>query len=932
VNAPSDTTLIERVTELDVLEQAVVALGDRTGGVILLEAGPGLGKTSLLEHAARLASEAGCLVRRAAPGPHERDFPFGVVRTLLETPLREVPATKRSTLLAGAAAPAGALLLGGEITRPDTSTEVAHGVMWLCAGLTRAQPLVLIVDDAQWSDRSSLQVLSYLAGRIHDVPLLILVAARVGDPRAANDLLALLGGARSSTVLHPQPLTPMGAARLIRGLAPEASIHVCCECHRATAGNPWLLGELARHIQIHGPAAIEQPERIAPRLTPDGSAVVRRRLAELGPRDRAVAAARAVIGDDAPPHAVAHVAGVTLAELGPVHDALAAAGLLRPDGEGIAHELIATAIRDDLSSADRERLHRESARALMELRATSEVVARHLLECRPRGDADISKWLELAGADAAQRGAPATAATYLERALEERSLAADRPRLSADLAAAAFDAGKPDPRARLRAALGEARNQDRRLDLLTRLAAYDAIFGGDAGDVELLTRELADPQTGSDARVGLQVALLDALLAFPERHDERARCAAAIDAGAATDQVLRRVVLAHRAWLATELGSADAQTCASMALEALDGGYLLREARNRAAYHVCVAVLVVTGHARQARRAIAALRDEALARGSMPMRAAASAYAAELSLRSGRPREAEAEARDALEFAGGTSCRWSASATRVLVAALGERGAFEEARELVRTNVSVDLRTRARLALAEGDFERAYADARDAGARDDPRGRTNPACTGWRSTASLALAHLGRREDASALADTELSLAERFGAPVAIAKAMVARAVSERDDQERVAICRRALALLEASRAEAELESVRLRLELGRTLARMGRRIEARELLRPALADADAVGAARLAERARRELVATGLRPRRAALEGASALTPRQREIIELAAAGKPNRAIAQQLFLSIKTVETHLAAGYRKLGVSARTDLSAAVAVGAQH
>jgi DNA-binding NarL/FixJ family response regulator len=132
---------------------------------------------------------------------------------------------------------------------------------------------------------------------------------------------------------------------------------------------------------------------------------------------------------------------------------------------------------------------------------------------------------------------------------------------------------------------------------------------------------------------------------------------------------------------------------------------------------------------------------------------------------------------------------------------------------------------------------------------------------------------------------------------------------------------------LESNRDGAVLESVRLQLELGSTLTRLGRRIEARELLRPALADAAAVGASLLADRARRELVATGLRPRRAALEGASALTPRQRQIIELAAAGTANRAIAQQLFLSIKTVETHLAAGYRKLGVRTRVDLNAAVA-----
>ncbi|HEY6889746.1 MAG TPA: LuxR C-terminal-related transcriptional regulator, partial [Solirubrobacter sp.] len=90
---------------------------------------------------------------------------------------------------------------------------------------------------------------------------------------------------------------------------------------------------------------------------------------------------------------------------------------------------------------------------------------------------------------------------------------------------------------------------------------------------------------------------------------------------------------------------------------------------------------------------------------------------------------------------------------------------------------------------------------------------------------------------------------------------------------------------------------------------------------------ADAAGAVALAQRARRELVATGLRPRHAAIEGAAALTPRQRQICELAAAGKGNRAIAQQLFLSIKTVETHLAAGYRKLGVNTRSELAAELA-----
>ena len=179
-------------------------------------------------------------------------------------------------------------------------------------------------------------------------------------------------------------------------------------------------------------------------------------------------------------------------------------------------------------------------------------------------------------------------------------------------------------------------------------------------------------------------------------------------------------------------------------------------------------------------------------------------------------------------------------------------------------------------------------------------------------------------DEARARAEAELVAAERFGAPTPIARALLARAVAEGDDVARVALCERGLDVLDGGMGK--LESVRLRLELGRALVRMGRRVEARQALRPALADADALGAEALASRARRELVATGLRPRRAALHGVPALTPRERQICELAAAGRANRAIAQQLFLSVKTVETHVAAGFRKLGVRARTELEAAL------
>ena len=345
----------------------------------------------------------------------------------------------------------------------------------------------------------------------------------------------------------------------------------------------------------------------------------------------------------------------------------------------------------------------------------------------------------------------------------------------------------------------------------------------------------------------------------------------------------------------------------------------------------------MTDRPEEARQAIAAMRDEATARGSLRLRAGASWYASNLALRSGQVAEAENHARMALELVDDGVNTFTGGALMLLLYALIERGEFEEARELLAEH-----RLDGELALhALGDRPapcagapvagrgrlraRARRGVRSAGALREQQGRRNPSWTPWRSTAALALAHLGRREEAAALADAEVALAERFGAPVPIAHALHARAVAEADDAARVALCERGLAVVAG--VPAVLQRVRLRLELGSALAHMGRRLEARAALRPALADADAVGAVLLARRARRELAATGLRPRQAAIEGVAALTPRQRQVCELAAAGKGNRAIAQELFLSVKTVETHLAAGYRKLGVNARADLAAQLA-----
>ncbi len=924
--------LIERAVEINVLRAAIGRLSNGEGGVVVLEAGAGLGKTALLEYAAQEATLSGCTVRRSAPGPLERHFPFGVVRALFEAPLRDASEVERAVLLDGAAAGAGALLLDGTAPAADGTAMLAHSVLWLCSAMAERAPLALVIDDAHWADRSSLMVLAYLARRIADVPLLIVLAARADDPDAESDLLSLLGGVRGATVLHPQELSPLGSTQLVQRLAPGVTDEQCRSCHRAGAGNPWLVGELGRQIAVHGATAVDgDPTRV----TAIARNVVRQRIAALAPRDRAVAEARAVIGDDAPPAVLAAVARVGVGELRPAHDALFAAGLLDASGERFAHSLIAVAIGDDLSRSERERLHRETARALIEVGARADAVASHVLRCGPQGDAQISALLVQAASDAAGHGAPHTAVAYLERALVERAPGDDRGRMLCRLAVLTFDAGLPDARQRLREALAEARDGDCRLDVLTRLAGLNAIDLGDPGLVELLGRELAG-ETNPDTRVAVEIATLDSLMMMPGRSDERSRRAAAIEPASVGDRALRCALLAHHAELATQRGTPDARTCAALAREALADDLLLSEAWRRAGYHLAQRVLLLTDHVDEAGDAIARLREQAVARGSLWLRGAAEWFDGELQLRIGHIAEAENRARLVFELVDDGIGSVTGGAVHVLVCALAERGAFEEAHDLLRENGldgplgqmswEANIRhARARLALAEGDYESALADAMEAGEQREEQGRRNPTWTPWRSTAARALAHLGRREEAAVLAEAELRVARRFGAPIPIVGALHASAVAEADDATRVALCREALAIAEGT--PALLESVRVRLELGATLARIGDRVDARDALRPALADADAVGALLLAQRARRELVATGLRPRQAALEGAAALTPRQRQICELAASGKGNRAIAQELFLSIKTVETHLAAGFRKLGINGRDELSAQLA-----
>jgi DNA-binding CsgD family transcriptional regulator len=923
--------LIERDRELETLAAALARLEDRVGGVVTVVAPAGLGKTTLVERATAGATEAGYRVRSAAPGPQERHFAYGVIRTLLEAPLHEADESERARLLDGAAVQAGDLLLGGTVPGPGATTSIAHSILWLCAALTDGTaPMMLVIDDGHWADRPSLEVINYLARRVCDVPVLIVLAFRPDVPDAASDLLTLIGDGRFTQSLTLRPLTAAGSVELMRRSAPAAPTDVCRRCHDAAHGNPWLVGELGHQVAAHGAGSLSFPAGSGTPVRALAHDVIAGRLAALSPGDRAVGAALAVLGERQRPQVVAAVAGMSLDEVAAARDALGSAGLLGADAQGLAHALIAAAILENLPRAESERLHREAARTLHSDGARSDIVAVHLLQCPPHGDGVAAAVLQDAAIHATRRGAPHAAAAYLQRALEERAPGEDRGQLLAALAVATFDAGLPGARDRLREALAEVEDHASRVELLTRLATWYVLDAGDDELSALLAREVAADHS-PDTRLALEVAALEMLIMVPDRHPERAARLAALTDDDGADPILECAVLAHRAWLATELGTPDAAACAGFAHRALDGDLLLAEAGSRAGFHCCVRALIFTDQFAEAGGVITAMREDRTVRGSLRLQAGAAWYAAELAQRTGRIADAENEARLALDLTPDDVNLFTGGAIEILVWALAERGAFAEAHALLEEHNLVGnlggqiweigiLHSRAVLALAEGDFSRAHDQAVHAGRLRIAQGRPNPAWTPWRATASLALAHQGHRSEAAALAAEELALAGRFGAPGAILIAAHAQAVAESDDARRLELCETVLARMSAPCSVVELS--RMRLELGHALTRIGRRVQARGPLQLALADADRTGATLLAERARRELVATGLRPRRAQTEGVAALTPRQRQVCELAASGTANRAIAQQLFLSVKTVETHLAAAYEKLGVETREAL----------
>ncbi|WP_255426857.1 LuxR family transcriptional regulator [Pseudonocardia sp. C8] len=911
--------LCERRAELAALAELVEAAATAgAGGTVVVQGMPGIGKTVLADRLAALAGAAGMEVLVARGGVAESGAAFGVVRQLLAHRVGAAPAAEREALLGGAAG-WGTDALG--LTPADPGRDDAArrlGLYWLCAGLAERAPLLLVVDDAHWADPPSLEFLAYLAHRVCDLPVVLGVTARDAP---ATDALRRLAGAPRARVLRPAPLSEAAVAELMRRRGPaEPAPGEVADWYRLTGGNPLLVTEL---LAGGRPAA---------RL----EGWVATQLAALGQHARVLAEACSVLDDGASLALAAELAGLSGDDaLGAAGELLTAALLAEAAPARFRHPLVREAVAATVPPARAMQLHRAAARCLARDGAEPGVVAHHLLAVPPLGDPAVPALLLDAARDAAAHGDVAAVRARVARALAEPPTPGQRAELLIlDGRAAVAQGALTDAAAALREALTLA------TDLATRRTALRDLVGalltGDRLaetateiDGELAALAAADPEQALAVEAEILSASRHSIAVGVWRADRLRRFSGRLTGATAGE----RLLLAN---LGTQvaLDGGSAEAAADLAARAAAGGALVGEqtADALAVYQV-VWVLLQAERWAAAARLLDVAHEDAARRGSAVGFVLASLFRSYLDLMCGDLRAAEEHAGSALAAA--TTLPDPMFHVPAVVAGVldvhRERGGLADAERLARgyppaaalpdsTPYRLLLYGRGLLRLAAGRPVDALADLAEFDRREESCHVL--ATPGTPRHVALAHAHaaVGDRAEALRCARAATAAADAWGTGGARARALHAVAAAQ-PPGDAVGTLREALAV-----GPLVSDAGWIRHDLGVASARLGRRSEAGVELRAALDVAHRTGAGRLEEQARTRLVELGYRPRRAALTGADALTGAERRVAGLAAAGHGNREIAQALFVTRRTVETHLTSAYRKLGVRSRSGLAAAL------
>jgi ATP/maltotriose-dependent transcriptional regulator MalT len=941
VRAVRADLLLEREGELRALEVALEASAGSRGRLLLIEGPAGIGKSSLLDVAIASARARRLGVLKARGSPLEREFAFGVVRQLLaSSPV--AAGCEREDLLTGDAALAAPLLAAG----PDSDLGGArneqslfgylHGLYWLVATLAERGPLLLSVDDAHWADEASVLFLHYLAQRLDGLEVILLVALREGEPWPGDaGPAAELRAHPDVTLLRPARLSDRAVAELVRKALPDAPDEFCDACSAATAGNPFYLRELLTSAAADGvPPTASGARRLAGL---DHRRIARSVLARLGRMPtsrRSLATAVAIAGDGVTLRDAAELAVLAHDEAAAAADELAATDvLLAGEPLSFAHPIVREAIYADVASANRADLHLRAARLFRDRGTAPETIAAQLLGAGRHGDAWVVTALREAAREARARGAQDAAASFLRRALEEPPGPAVRPHVLHELGASSALSGDAEGGITwLTEASQELEPGVERATAALMLAQLLLLSGQAEQAVHLLERTLSElPASEVAMRARLETYIVAAgLMSLEARSLVGPNRAALAEATLGQD----RLLLAARA-METALGETPALKAVQLAERALDGGRLLaEEGPESPAFQMAATALHFAQQLEAAHRILTEELANARMRASLIGFGCASCWRSDVNRRLGRIADAEADARAFFDVAADSVPALVPVAMASLAEALGERGELQEARSLLdRVELSPAMPgpafyyihlpyTRARVLLECGEREEALASLRECERLEEAWEYRTPATTQWRADAAIALREADPIE-ARRLAAEELERARAFDTPLAVGVALRAAGLVAEGGRGRE-LLGESVAVLEPS--PAHLDLARSLVELGAALRRANRRREAREPLARGMDLARRCGALALAERAHHELRATGARPRKLVLSGAESLTASELRVCELAADGLSNPEIAQQLYLTRKTVETHLGHAYRKLGISSRDRLTAAL------
>lgn len=947
--------LLERESELAVVDESLDELtGLRPGGVeaperphgaLLAVAAPaGLGKTSLLAEVRRRAAAKGCTVLHARGGDQEQGVAFHVARQLVQPQLAGVPEAELRSRLGSWYAivgPALGLCATADGAPPDPQ-GLRDGLDWVLTHLAvdRA-PMVLVLDDAHWADPESLSWLAAFAPRAEELPLLLVVAYRPEELPEHAEALRGLPDRAGRRPLGLEPLSAPAIAHMVReSVGAHADDAFCRECWAVTAGNPFVAVELTAKVHDRGLA----PTETAAHLLRDLAAAVKgsglvARLERLGTSTVRFAWACAVLGTEIGPELAAGVAGLGAEEAADAADRLRTARILTGvDTLEFVHPLIATAVYRAIPSGIRVALHGQAAWTLVNAGLGPSAAARHLLETHPDGDGWVVHQLRSAARETVRAGAPDAARRYLARALREPPPFEDRAVVLYELGSASLLTEPATTVNHLRAALEEPiADPALRQGIVYRLSQVLAHSDRLAEASETLAREM---RRTTDPRVRLRMQaeqfMWDAFRADEPDSPARSRRLTKLADRLTGRDLTERYIIGLRTWDATLRGE-PATTVVHHAERALAGGLRWAADEDRGfevPALVALSFLYADRPGRTEELFVEGIADFEHAGWRGAHLSFAYTLLGYVRFRRGRLAEAEDFARAGLRLAGrvgpGTPAHWYAVGT--LVEVLLARGRVQEARTVAETYsfgqpfpaavVFPDAQTvHGELLLALGRTKDAATELAAAGRRLDPRGMRNPAWCPWQLHLARAEAHdaPGR---ALATAQDAVERARHFGAPSAIGQAL--RAAAEvSTGAARGKLLEESVTHLERSPAGYELACSLV--ALGTEQRRAGHGTDAADQLYRGLEAAATCGADGLAERARDELAAAGLRPRPLRSPATDALTSRERAAAGCAARGLRPAETAAELHLAEQTVIRLLSAVYRKIGTD-QTGLAAAL------